>query len=57
MEKYHNYNIKKYDFVNLVQELFKCNNLQHLHNLNSDKLSSFKPVGFDSDTFFNSIFY
>ncbi len=57
METYHNYNIKKYDFISLLQELFECNDLQYLHNLNSDKLSSFKPVGFDSDTFFHSIFY
>ena len=52
MEKYYDYDIEKYNFVSLFQELFERQDLQSLH-LDLDKeYDFFSEPGSDSDTKF-----
>ena len=57
MEKYYDYDIEKYNFVSLFQELFGRQDLQSLH-LDLDKeYDFFSEPGSDSDTKFHRVFY
>ena len=56
MEKYYDYDIEKYNFVSLFQELFGRQDLQSLH-LDLDKeYDFFSEPGSDSDTKFHRVF-
>lgn len=57
MEKYHDYDLGKYNFVSLFQELFGRKDLENLH-LDLDKeYEFFSSPGSDSDTKFHKVFY
>ena len=57
MEKYHDYDLEKYGFVSLFEELFGRKDLDNLH-LDLDKeYEFFSQPGSDSDTKFHTVFY
>jgi len=57
MEKYYDYDIEKYKFVSLFQDLFGRKDLNNLH-LDLDKqYEFFSEPGSDSDTRFHRVFY
>ena len=57
MEKYYDYDLEKYGFVALFEELFGRKDLDNLH-LDLDKqYAFFSEPGSDSDTKFHTVFY
>ena len=57
MEKYYDYDLSKYGFVSLFEELFGRKDLHNLH-LDLDKeYAFFSQPGSDSDTKFHRVFY
>ena len=56
MEEYFDYDVTKYPFVTLIQELF-AHDLQLLHELPNAEYSFFSTPGNDSDTIFHKLFY
>ena len=57
MEKYYDYNLEKYGFVSLFQELFNRNDLDNLHLDLDNEYEFFSQPGSDSDTKFHRVFY
>ena len=56
MNKIYNFDINKFNFHNLVGNLFQ-NELSNLHNKKKNKYELFTEVGKDSSTEFHNIFY
>jgi hypothetical protein len=57
MIKTYDYNLEKYNFVSLIQDLFKRENLQELHEDLEVQYDLFDKPGKDSDTQFHNVFY
>jgi hypothetical protein len=56
MEKYFSYDVARYQFVALINELFR-HDLQLLHQLSDTEYAFFAEPGKDSDTIFHQKFY
>ncbi len=56
MEKYYNYDLKKYNFVELINGLFDCENLSNLH-LGNFEYELFDNPKLDSETIYHKKFY
>ena len=57
MEKYYDYDLEKYGFVSLFQELFGREDLENLHTDLEKEYDFFSKPGSDSDTRFHRVFY
>ena len=57
MIKCYDYDLEKYNFVKLAQDLFNRKDLDHLHKDLSEDYEFFARPGTDSDTKFHKIFY
>jgi len=57
MEKYYDYSVDDYQFVEAISGLFDCGNLQYLHEMHIDEYEFFDKPGKDSDTIFHQKFY
>jgi len=55
----HNYNLEKYNFVQIVEELFECDTLQEIHlKLPPDiQYKELHKIGEDNKTWFHKVFY
>jgi len=51
------YNIEKYNFISMLEGLFKRTNLQTIHEDLNEQYEIFNEPGKDSDTQFHTIFY
>ena len=58
MRKY-NYDFKKYDFLQIIKNLFQCNNLQYLHTKLPPEIQykELHKIGEDNKTWFHRTFY
>ena len=56
MEKYFSYDVARYQFVALINELFR-HDLQLLHQSSDTEYAFFAEPGKDSDTIFHQKFY
>jgi hypothetical protein len=57
VEKIFEYDKEKFKFVELIQDLFDCENLQFLHQKLDLNLEKFERPGVDSDTEIHKVFY
>ena len=57
MQEYYSYDLKKYDFISLFQDLFGRKDLDNLHLDLDDEYEFFSSPGSDSDTKFHTTFY
>jgi hypothetical protein len=57
IEEYFSYDVSRYQFVELVTNLFGCKNLQNLHESVDERYDLFTQPGRDSDTIFHKRFY
>lgn len=56
-EKIFSYSLKDYNFVEIIEKLFSCNNLQKIHESSNNKYDLFSDPLKDSETEFHNTVY